>query len=433
MTPKEWLWIGLLAPLFAALLYGYRQLQWIEEEVDIGYSEEAKKNPFLAAEQFLHLRGLEAEVFRGLAPLDNLPETDTVLVMSSAHRTLSQRRIDALINWVERGGRLVTLAPHPVNKISGESGNRLLDPLEIYLQTSAEYSDSNLLDSDTEASTTDAQTESDELQTANGSAPVDDRLSKETENQENTDSASNDVLGQCGVDAISIRFDDDEYETWVGMSNFYEIVYAGDPENIIGSYAGVGGYLFLQIAVGDGMVSVFPNLDFWHNQNIKEYDNAHLLYLLAGKKTWILYDRDAPSLVAIIWQRGPYLVVALLLTLFLLFWHNASRFGWVVNDYAVSRRNLNEHLLASGLLVWKTGNKIALLKSIQKEIEELLKQRCESADIAGNGEKQVFTQMANKSAVPEEEIRQLLRCEEIGNEFDFIRKVQALQKIRNAL
>jgi len=77
-----------------------------EDQVWIGASEEAKRNPYLAAQRYLTEKGVDVVEenteldFSELSPNDMvfLSEVDSILV--------SKSQIDAAMNWVERGGFL---------------------------------------------------------------------------------------------------------------------------------------------------------------------------------------------------------------------------------------------------------------------------------------------------------------------------------------
>jgi len=429
MSKKELLQLSFLFLVVAGLIFSYQQLQWKEVEKDRGYSKLARANPYLAAEKYLHVKQVDVSVYKGLGQLDRLPPLDTVLILSSAHRSLSQRRIDNLLDWVRAGGRLITSAPHPYNEAVDSSGDRLLDPLNIYLVSSKQS----------------FQPTSEPLINADSGFDVDSNTSIENgELEADLESESDpepETLSQCGSEATAIFFDDDPYETWVNVGSVYDIYYEGDDASVIGAVAGEVGYRFLQVAVGEGIITVFPNLNFWLNRSIDQYDHAHLLYQLTGNKVWILYDRNVPSLVALIGEYAPYLVVTIIIFLILLFWRNASRFGGVIDNTEKPRRQLLEHISACANLAWKNGRAENLLQPIQREIEELMQRDHpgsnifeSSADINSSEQRNdAVRYLAQQTNIQAEEINSLLATQQVKNEFDLVEKIQMLQKIRNAL
>src|SRR5690606_38161195 len=49
-----------------------RYLTWVEEEIDMGYSQEAKKDEFLAIGYFLREHGVASQTLRNFGLLDNM-------------------------------------------------------------------------------------------------------------------------------------------------------------------------------------------------------------------------------------------------------------------------------------------------------------------------------------------------------------------------
>ena len=67
-----WILPVLLAAAGAALYFS----EWVEDTQDIGFSEKALRNRYLAAERFLQSFGITVKLVDGLVVLDNLPPVD---------------------------------------------------------------------------------------------------------------------------------------------------------------------------------------------------------------------------------------------------------------------------------------------------------------------------------------------------------------------
>ncbi len=112
--------IGLLLVVVSGLGYwAYTKLEWEEKEIDLGFSKEARQNPYLAAEIFLRKHGIQATSVKNLSLLDKhrwrnieLGAKDT-LVLINANKTLNEERYDALYEWIENGGTLITSTQNP--------------------------------------------------------------------------------------------------------------------------------------------------------------------------------------------------------------------------------------------------------------------------------------------------------------------------------
>ena len=128
-TRKELLYAGLGVLCVGFLEWGFLHTEWVEIPIDRGYRKEARGNPFLAAEQFLQRVGIETETVSGLHTIDRLPMSHDTLVLTSVRNSLSQRRIDELFAWVERGGNLIVLARDVYNEDRKSSDDPFLDQM----------------------------------------------------------------------------------------------------------------------------------------------------------------------------------------------------------------------------------------------------------------------------------------------------------------
>src|SRR5882672_1953120 len=103
-------WILGVAGLLTALLIAWlaSHLRRDTRQVDVDYTSEARRDPYLACERMLRELGLDAESETRLV---DLPPDNGVLFLGAScikETELSARRIVA---WVERGGSLVVMLP----------------------------------------------------------------------------------------------------------------------------------------------------------------------------------------------------------------------------------------------------------------------------------------------------------------------------------
>ena len=91
----------------AAFVYAFFQLyERVEHSIDIGYGEEARKNPYLAAQNYLAELDVDIDSQTEMTLLDSLSFGETLFI-SDASLVRSQDRADQLLNWVDQGGRLI--------------------------------------------------------------------------------------------------------------------------------------------------------------------------------------------------------------------------------------------------------------------------------------------------------------------------------------
>jgi Domain of unknown function (DUF4350) len=133
--------IGALAAVLAGLGYWwYTTLEWEENEIDLGYSKEARQNDFLAAEIFLRKQGVQATTVKNLSLLDKhswrnlkLDAQDTIVIING-YKTLTQERYDSLYEWVEAGGTLITSTQNPFIGTHTSEEDLLLNDFNIELE-----------------------------------------------------------------------------------------------------------------------------------------------------------------------------------------------------------------------------------------------------------------------------------------------------------
>src|SRR5262249_22961109 len=77
----------------------------VEQEVEVGYRGPARVNPFLAAEQLYTALGARARTLPGA--LGELPPADYAILLVSERRAINEAQLNALKDWVKKGGRLV--------------------------------------------------------------------------------------------------------------------------------------------------------------------------------------------------------------------------------------------------------------------------------------------------------------------------------------
>jgi len=133
-----WLW-ALLVVLSVLLVVGY--FKFTEEyETDIwtGQSKEARVNPYLAAQKFLESRDVVVENTLDALDFDAIDIDDIVVLTEVDSMLVSNSRVEAALDWVERGGYLLVGANN-----DSEGGNSILDHFDIKV----EYQDFEIAES----------------------------------------------------------------------------------------------------------------------------------------------------------------------------------------------------------------------------------------------------------------------------------------------
>ncbi|MCB1616337.1 MAG: DUF4350 domain-containing protein [Pseudomonadales bacterium] len=85
----------------------YTGVEFYEETVDQGWTVEAQRNPFLAAEKFLQVRGLQTASSSQLEKIDTLDQNTDFLFVENIGHIVSERQVSRILDWVEKGGYLI--------------------------------------------------------------------------------------------------------------------------------------------------------------------------------------------------------------------------------------------------------------------------------------------------------------------------------------
>jgi hypothetical protein len=98
------IWAGLAAA--AALIWFASRIEHVPDIEQVGYSGEARRNPYLAALRFARRMGLAAGELKAVHELDRLPPL-AVLVLPNRRQALTPTQRTRLLEWVQGGGHLI--------------------------------------------------------------------------------------------------------------------------------------------------------------------------------------------------------------------------------------------------------------------------------------------------------------------------------------
>ncbi|PIE00756.1 MAG: hypothetical protein CSA79_02390 [Thiothrix nivea] len=360
------------------------ELQTLEEYT--GYKGEARHNPLFAARLFSKRMGIPAERHDGLV---NLPETDTVIVLNTERFSLSAEKVDELLDWVSRGGHLITRA-----RVDVES------EAELEAEDFAETEDRDLLQT------------------------------------------------RLGIDIGEHQIpDEDELPIQVQLANSSESV-AVEPDffNSLHSetddarhYRLDGQSWLIQQPYGNGLVSMAATLEMIENSALDTAEHGRFFwYLLHShnpdfKQVWLIHQDTLPHLFILLFRHaGPLLAVLALLILFS-FWAFMPRFGALIPEPAPQRRRIMDHITASGQFLWKKQQRgpEQLCSALQHSVQQYSQRRIPGWQLMSQAEQQ--TALATLLGWPERDLKplqQLLTADRL-NESGFIRLTQLAHRLRN--
>lgn len=418
--------IALLMLVTGIWLSGY--VEWKEEDIDLGQSDAARKDQFLAAQQFLALQGVRGQTLRSFSLLDNLRSqdeelgTDDTLILLNAHKLLKDQRFNSLLDWVERGGTVIASTDNVFIGNNTETRDRLLEHFElevIRFDDDDDGEDSEEADADnTETSESDVGEESD---------PADDADLSEAEK------IAADFRLRCELFSavIDVDFAQEKDPLQIDYSGGTSFDFYGDePESWSGDDDGVHLAVF---SWGNGRVIINSDNHIWTNSRIDCHDHAYALWKFVNPKgkVWFLVNQDAPSLWSILWQSTPYGVLATLLALALWLWAKAARFGPILTRPDSGRRSLAEHIHASATLLWRRQQHPYLVRLLRNELQQHLRYHFPQFESLSAAEQ--IAHLQTLTTLSATELETALFSEQLQSPQDFTTAVALLQTIRKSI
>ena len=369
------------------------------ETVEIGFQGEARRNPLLALQRLLEASGDTVQSLESLSRLRTLPASDGVLLVPTQRHDLGPQRSEELHDWVERGGHLIVVARGVVGK-TGHTRDPLLDRYGIEL------------------------TVDDELE--GGVEPESESAEKERDSAGDCeDIPSVEVTVDTGAEPYRVAFPP-QRRVLLGEESL-------EPNWWVGN--GYGAHL-VELAVGDGYLTVLSDADFLSNQMIGELDHAAFALRLLhvgdrSEQVVIVYRDDMPNLMSVLWQWAWPVVVSAATLLVAWLWSASRRFGPIVADPPPSRRSLREHVQASGRFLWYQGHREQLVEAARQAIQRRIHQRHPTWRTAAADD--LARCVAEATSLPITEVRWAMSVEALNSEAELARYMNTLNTIGKRL
>lgn len=381
----------LLSLLLALVIIGtavwwfFSNFEYRVEELDTGYSAEARQNQYLAAERFLEKFGMQIKSIPTMLDVKALPPPGDVLFIPTARYDLSAKRVRELVDWVKRGGHLIARARATASIGSGRD-----DPLF------------NALGVVTHAK-------------------------KQDKGKKQTDADKQPVITihvNSKVEDKKVAFNSN---IWMTDTKKHELNWRVD---------GKHGSQILEYQLGKGYVTLLSDLQFLYNVNIAENDSAAFLYALVhidqrNRKIWIVRHDDMPSLLSIMEVKIPATLIAFMILLAVWLWYTTRRFGPLLTFESGQRRSLREHITSSGYYQWRNNNRTALFMSARMALQEQIAQS--RPMWASLGERELSEKLGKVAGVADDKVLRVLQCKHVEKETEFAQYVEILSLIRKNL
>lgn len=374
---------GLAVFLITTVLWWFfNTFEYQEQVKDTGFSAEARRDQYLAAERFLKKFGMQTKSVTSMLQMKKLPSTSDVLVIPTGRYDLSSRRIKELMAWVRRGGHLVMRARriHAGDTVGDDQFFRLLG--------------------------------------------VETHRKKKKGFFHSADVKAINVHVNDHIEDKKVTFDVDRWMKNTGKNSL--------SWNVKGKH----GSQLLEFRIGDGYVSLLSDLQFMNNANIAKHNNAAFLYTLVhmsgdNRTMWIVRNDNMPSLLSIINQKAHASVVATIVLLLFWLWYTTRRFGPLRMPAGNVRRSLREHISASGLYQWRNRNRTALFLNVKSALAEQIAQT--RPLWVQLDDKELAAKLAPVAGIPADRILPVLQSKVADKENEFTQYIEILSLIRKRL
>lgn len=297
--------LALIILLLAGGAWFYFNFEPVPERERVGFQGEARRNFLLAAMRLVERMGLSTREARHLSDLDALPPGGT-LILARHRAALTTQRVERILSWVAAGGHLIVAAE------DYRVRDALFDRLGVMRR---------------------------QLRLRPPGRPSEIRLPHAR--------APLRVTFGYRIDIIDL-----EKQAALTVDDHWSV-------------------LLLHFVRGEGRVTVLNGLQFMSNAHIGEHDHAEFTWQLlrfhpATSEVVVAVQLQKPSLAGWLAEHARQVSVLAGVLVILWLWRIVPRFGPLKPEPPPARRRLLDHLRASGLFFWNTGNTGRLLAAARE-------------------------------------------------------------------
>ena len=412
----------LTATIIGLGIYNFIQTHEYREYYERGdLKGEARTNPLYATRLFLKQMGIPSETKTSLQGLSNFPDSDTILLLDTKRTTLSKKKIDQLIQWVESGGHLITKANKDEETSDKKKKNNKhkvsRDPLQkrlgIHVSSGGFLNELDDTLDEFEEITDKAR---DELDKAQG----------DTDNKK--------------IDYPTISLNGVAKKLTLRDNWFRPITVDEAHQDNTEEIKLDGNNYMIRQRLGDGMVTLMSDMKFIENKKLGTADHAEILwYLVHGlhpslnqpKAVWLIHNDEMPPLWALLWKYAWELIISLTLLSIAWLLKNTQRFGPLIPKAEEDRRSLTEHITSSGHFYWKNNKRKQLLESSRQALMQRLAQVYPGWSQRSKQEQ--IDMIAEQSKHEPETLYKALFTKDITTAEDFTRSIELLEHLRKTI
>lgn len=426
----------------------YSNLEMKELHLDLGWSPEASRHPYLATKFYLESNGAEVKLFQSIPSEEDFLRADTIFLINNDFLPLESQQ-QLLEQWIADGGNLIVGAG---NEDSGGLLARLGFEFEYEILTL--YRE----DSDKEEGEEEEEQSFSELLREQQNLLAEENNKKDESKEQGKMCVAN--WNQCNelvdpaVDKsklVTLFFEGDSQEIYLHTKEgktishpkmfeheSYDLEKGVNRESFdkldLFYWAGDDtGTRFVQANFGKGMITIINDPQIFSSAYLGHFDHAYLLNLLSAKRDVILIleGKQMSALSTLLWRYYRESLAGLLLLLLLGYWNLNKRFGAIRDAVNFSRRSREEGMRAIGQWHWRREEGEVLLQPLRKQVLDAAARRWPGFKRWAIGKQE--QKIASFCQLDTQLVSDVLSQKKIKDEQHFLFLVKNLQKIRKAL
>ncbi len=438
---------GFIAFCMFFLMERYERTVWSDTSIA------AKRNPYLAAQQYLEQRGVTVVETNDILDFESIPVDQTILLTKVDSMLVSPRQVEAALDWIDRGGYMIVGVD---DEIEGQTS--ILKHFDI----EPEYRSSVISDFFDE--TDEDESMADRLREMNRRIDEEARQAEEDLASESETAADNDTdvsevvenpIDEATQRELDLYGDDRDHEFYTITINDDETIHVAVLDNIILNQWMVGeeienrsdqgytlntwasdeiGQRMLHFYYGEGTFVALSSADLWLSTSVALGDHAYLLsYLVPDDSTLqLFYNLTSPSFGDLLFDYFKELIWAMLAFLCFWLWYRGTRTQRIRGNTQTGRRNFSEHLLASAQYLVRESQYAQLIDTIKQDIEQQLRpQHPNFSQLNDASQVAIITDKTNLSKAAIESW--LAYCKQIDSREHFFAAVKIGNAIRKQL
>ena len=401
---------GLLLGLVGWVVYG--SIEFYEETEESGWSIDALRNPYLAAQKFMGESGIEVTDVDSLVKLDELATLGT-LFFSDANQVQTPRQLQQVLDWLDVGGNVIYTADAVAH-----GDDLLLREFAVEVEW-REFEENE---------PTKEKSVSETMREYN-------RQIKDGKTREEIAEAFNEQENAI----TTVQFGDDigDLEVAFNDAKILSQPYIADSESdtehqpFSWSYSEFGVHM-MQFEVGSGLLTIISDPGIWTSVQIDRYNHAYLLWLLSsGDGNFaILRSVLRDSIRILIARNASELVIALGILILLWIWHTGNRFGRLMPRSLARSRALGEYFSSISHYLWHRRHGEYLVMPLRHRV--LRRANLTLNDFSNVTPQQQAELIAKRCDLNPASVTRALSVDDF-NETSFVQTVRLLKHIEQSL